>query len=259
MATHVYALLDRRDADACLSGARQAVAQWESGWCEASGLEVLCHEVSVSEIPADAKWRMHRQTDGTVLWSYISPGFVRQVERLVFTLGSASRNTDGQRESDVATAVAEEATTDLASTLLAQFSGAAAFADVTEEAPPAWQHRRCAGAALVQLSSSGKSLGVLLPHGMLPRRERTERPATRPSPEPLQDTLRGVASTLTAELDGAEISLGQLTSLAVGDVVTLDHLLGQPLKVYAANRRLVALGHLGKQDEHRAVELFSAI
>ena len=258
MTIHPYALLGQRDVETCVALARETIAQWEDGWCEKRGIEVSCAKAQSSCIPPGAHWTGHRHADGRTLWSYRSTEFLRQIEHLLFGLGAASRNADGRRESDIADDVARDALDDLSSSMLRKLDPVATFLEIDGEAPPEWQFSRSSGAALLEFASSGKVFGILLPHTMLPRREKPIFSTQSTPLTSLSTALTGTQARLTAELEGVEISLGQLTTLSPGDVITLEHPLDQPLKVYSANRCLVALAHIGKHEDQRALQMFAA-
>jgi hypothetical protein len=88
-------------------------------------------------------------------------------------------------------------------------------------------------------------------------------PAGAPAAK-LTSVLRAVGREPLAfkvELTGAEVSLGDLQSLRVGDVLTLAHRLDMPLLVHPAGAEAnagttpVCLAYLGAQRGHRAIEL----
>lgn len=64
---------------------------------------------------------------------------------------------------------------------------------------------------------------------------------------------RGIG--LRAMLGGVELSLRQLQSLRVGDVVPLEHRLDEPALVESATAEPVCHGWLGQQDGHVAIEM----
>ncbi|HEX7640600.1 MAG TPA: FliM/FliN family flagellar motor C-terminal domain-containing protein [Burkholderiaceae bacterium] len=263
MAIYEYALLAQRDADACLARARAAAAQWEEDWCKKPGLDVSCGETLAEKISSDARWCSHRRADGATFWSYQSDGLARKVQRLLFDLDNGSQIVDGRRESAIASSVADEALADLKRNLIRALTAGGATVDVDGEAPPEWQLRRTAGAALIQLAASGNSLGILLPHSLLPnspsRREKVASASHAAALSPLPDALAATRARLSAELDGVEITLGQLTTLHSGDVLTLNHKLAQPLKIYTTSRHVAALAYLGKQEGQRAAQLAAVV
>lgn len=67
--------------------------------------------------------------------------------------------------------------------------------------------------------------------------------------------LAGRGIELRAMLGGVELSLRQLQSLRVGDVVPLEHRLDEPALVESTAADPVCRGWLGQQDGHVAVEM----
>jgi hypothetical protein len=62
-------------------------------------------------------------------------------------------------------------------------------------------------------------------------------------------------AVLRAQLQPVELTLGQLRSLQVGDVVVLPHALDRALDVTAADGTLVCEAYLGRMGGHRALEV----
>lgn len=61
--------------------------------------------------------------------------------------------------------------------------------------------------------------------------------------------------SLAVRLLGTELTLGRVMDLREGDIVTLEHLLTQPLKVLTEDGTLVGGGWLGSCGMHKAIEL----
>lgn len=263
MATHVYALLKEREIAACIEQARQAVHEWERGWCAVSGLNIDCLDAETASqlkpAPSGGQWTAYGANADSALWIWNPAGFDKQMEHQIFLLGDAGRSADRRRDSDVAGAVMLEALADLQASLVAHIVPLNAGQQLTGEAPPAWLFRRSAGSALLQLTLGGKSMSLLIPHSQLATRagERAQQSAKRAPVTPLSTALTHVRTKLTAELGEVELSLGSLATLAIGDVITLSSVVDQPLKLYSGPHRLMGLGYLGKQDGHRAVEIFA--
>lgn len=76
-----------------------------------------------------------------------------------------------------------------------------------------------------------------------------------PPLEPRSRALGKQAVTLQVEAGRAQVLLGQLLTLAVGDVVRLDHSIDAPLPVYAPQGEHVFDGYPGKLDETMALEV----
>ncbi len=61
--------------------------------------------------------------------------------------------------------------------------------------------------------------------------------------------------TLEAWVGGAELTVGELAGLEVGDVIRLDSLPTAPLSLRTRSGAVVARGHLGLKDGHKALQL----
>jgi hypothetical protein len=60
---------------------------------------------------------------------------------------------------------------------------------------------------------------------------------------------------VTAQLHPVELTLGQIRSLQVGDVVVLPHALEQPLRVVPGHGAVLCEAYLGRSGSHRSLEL----
>jgi hypothetical protein len=69
------------------------------------------------------------------------------------------------------------------------------------------------------------------------------------------EAIRYQEVCLQVVLDGCELELRTLQSLAVGDVVPLRHPLADPAHLMDSTGRQLFSGHLGRQGRSRAVEL----
>jgi hypothetical protein len=61
--------------------------------------------------------------------------------------------------------------------------------------------------------------------------------------------------TLEAWVGGAELTVGELAGLEAGDVIRLDSLPTAPLSLRTRSGAVVAQGHLGLKDGHKALQL----
>ena len=256
---HPFSLLKKREIDACLARAQEAMREWKANWCPAAAFEIECLPAcDVAMGLRDGHWRAHGAAGDTALWCFQTAGFARQIEHTVFNLDHASRSKDRRATSDIAERVAAEAGESLAASLLHHLSAAPLASRPDAGSLPAWLFRRSAGAALLRVGSGDNRLCILIPNALLPGKSKPVRQAALEPVTPLATALTGITAHLRAELGQVEMTLGQLNSLALGDVITLPVGIDQPLKLFAGKRHLVSLAYLGKQDGNRAVEVFAA-
>lgn len=74
----------------------------------------------------------------------------------------------------------------------------------------------------------------------------------------LQDVVSRRSVTLSAALRPVRLEIGNLCSLAIGDVVALDHKLDEPVTVYAEDGSPVAEAHLSRIGVQKAIRLHRA-
>ena len=72
-----------------------------------------------------------------------------------------------------------------------------------------------------------------------------------------KETFKNLTASLTAELSPVTLSIGEISSLAVGDVVRLQHAVITPVYVKTAAGGILCRAILGKKDERRALQLAS--
>lgn len=75
----------------------------------------------------------------------------------------------------------------------------------------------------------------------------------------LNEALAGHAARLRVELTPVDISVGNLASLTVGDVLVLPHLLTQTLHVRTEDGQPLCDGYLGQLQGQRAIELIKPV
>ncbi|TQJ96174.1 type III flagellar switch regulator (C-ring) FliN [Achromobacter sp. SLBN-14] len=72
---------------------------------------------------------------------------------------------------------------------------------------------------------------------------------------PIQDVLGARAIALAVALRPVRLEIGSLCSLAVGDVIALDHKLDEPTTLYAEDASPVAQAHLSRIGPQKAIRL----
>lgn len=77
----------------------------------------------------------------------------------------------------------------------------------------------------------------------------------RPALTPLTFAAQSHIVDLQARLRGVELSIGQLKSLQVGDVVVLPHSLEEPLQIVTPAGETICQAYLGSDQGHRAIEV----
>lgn len=248
MRVRAYRPCTTHDIESARARALAVCRAWAVDWADVATLGV---EVE----PLTAKSSLPGADDSTLAW-YGRIGTHGQVWAsgaaavlLAQTLFGGER-PDPRRADGLALGVARQAL----GSLLAGLAGTAAGEGAELVAAPAPVHLAEPGrAALLQRIRVGSvAIDVM-----------AELPAHVP-PAPL--AKRSFAHSLTASLTGqpvpvravlgqAEVELGVLQSLAVGDVVRLDGRLDDSIALWAGDQRLPCNAYLGSIDGHLAVEV----
>ena len=261
----------RHWSDAALARARASVERTWNDWCvrwqlesgEASALNACDDEalpgVAWQRVAGQSMWLAASASDAA------SPEGV--LKAALFGQGSAQSTA----ESPVALAVSAEAVADLLRSLgqLANASSAGKRSADAGESPSGGDSRRWSGALGIRLATVGdghatswrlhcsESVASVLCGGMPPAPARPHAP------------LVGVAAALEKQtlafrvcLEDTPLTLGNVQSLRIGDVLPLAHRLDQPLRVMAplaaTDAPSFCAAYLGSLDNFRAVELIPA-
>jgi hypothetical protein len=113
----------------------------------------------------------------------------------------------------------------------------------------------CAGTFIVELDA-GQVAALLAAHApQLPGPIPAQAAAARPKKTNVAAALGARGLPLRATLNGVELSLRQLQSLRVGDVVPLEHRLDEPAMLESPDATVVCHGWLGQQAGRVAVEM----
>jgi flagellar motor switch/type III secretory pathway protein FliN len=209
---------------------------------------------------AGITWRARVLDGGEVVWVSSPAGLDRVIERHVFGVDAAGATAQRHRDSTMAAAVTAVAMDELREILLKNLTGRLSlstnFAGVN--APEAdRQFRQGSGAVLITVGLDSKPLRLLLPTSTLPK-VAPEKRASSPQPVThLPVALSRTHVTLTAEVGEAELTLGHLRTLAIGDVIPLSSRIDQPLKIAGPGGTAVCRAHIGLVGDRRAVELVS--
>lgn len=252
MKARPFFLVRQRDLQLCSVRAARALRTWEAGWTHSTALEVACTEVPKGWLGMQA-WQQHAWPDGASVWVNVPAGFERALERHVFGLADA---TPGRHlESAMAGAVAAQCLRELIGCLadgVAEKTGASAATFDSEALQ--MQLRHGAGAVLLSLTLEAKTLRLLVPAALF--HSAPTAAAAGPAKTGVLAALDATPVSLTVEVGHADLTLGHLRTLAVGDVIALSSRIDQALPVRGPDGdHIVCHAHLGTRGESRAIEL----
>ncbi len=242
-----YLLLKRSRANQMSQRALAALGDWAAGWAPLPDHAVACSDACVAA-PASLEhaWSKRTLANGAEVWTTLPWDAQGWMEQLVFGLD------DGAPRSPLAGTVAGDALEALQVQLIDALTGQAS-GPTQPSAPSPAVLRRGAGTVLCTVQLGARTLRLLIPAAAQGMPETTKRAATPVAP--LREALGALLVPLTVELCRAELTLGYLRTLAVGDVLALPMALDAPLQVRGPGATALCTAHLGTTDGHRAVEL----
>jgi flagellar motor switch/type III secretory pathway protein FliN len=242
-----YLLLKRSRAEQLSQRLLAALGEWAAGWAALPDHAVACSDAcEAGQAALEQAWHRRVLADGAEVWTALPRDAQRWMEQLVFG------QDDGAPPSPLAGSVATEALEALQGQLLHALTGQASRSE-PDAAPALAMLRRGAGTVLCTVQLGARALRLLLPAAAQGMPAPTRRSATPVAP--LREALAALPVPLTVDLCRAELTLGYLRTLAVGDVLALPMALDAALQVRGPGAGAVCAAHLGALDGHRAVEL----
>ncbi|WP_332879675.1 FliM/FliN family flagellar motor C-terminal domain-containing protein [Massilia sp. S19_KUP03_FR1] len=242
-----YSLLKRSRATLLARRMLANLEHWGADWAMLPDHAATCADAcEAAPVTRAGAWRRRMLADGTALFVAWPEQADAWIEQQVFGL------EDGAARSPLAGAVAAIAREALLAYLTEALCGQAAE-PMDPAPPPAALWQRGAGSVLGTVQ-----LGTLTVHVLVPATAMQPAPAPAPSGlalVPLRTALAAREVALTVELCRAELTLGYLATLALGDVLALPMRLTTPLQLRGPGGTALCAAHLGAQDGQRAVEL----
>lgn len=242
-----YLLPGRGVTSALAQQALAALERWARDWAALPDHAVACGDAcEAAAALSDLAWQRRALAAGADVFIALPPDGAHWMTRLVFGLD------DGAPAAPLADAVAADALEALAAQLADALTGQASTAAGRATPAPALL-RRGAGTVLCTVRLGAATLRVLVPAAA----RAAAAPAARALAPvvPLRQALAALPVPLTVELCRAELTLGYLRTLAVGDVLALPMALDAPLHVHGPGAAPLCAAHLGAAQGRRAVEL----
>jgi flagellar motor switch/type III secretory pathway protein FliN len=242
-----YLLPGRAITTGLAQRALAALESWARGWAALPDHAVTCGDACEAAPAAlDTAWQRRTLAAGLEVFVALPWDGQHWMEQLVFGLD------DGTPASPLAGGVAAAALEALAAQLVDALTSQAST-PAERAAPAPALLRRGAGTILCTIQLGARTLRVLVPAGAYAtpaRKARAGEPVV-----PLRQALAALPVPLTVELCRAELTLGYLRTLALGDVLALPMALDAPLHVHGPDAAPLCAAHLGTIDGRRAVEL----
>ncbi|MDK2125131.1 FliM/FliN family flagellar motor C-terminal domain-containing protein [Parachitinimonas caeni] len=225
-------------------------------WAQPWGLDTKLFAIHVEPAHqvaqvARLQGRHWHTAKGDSVWLGLGEGMLRAIEQRLFSRDHSDPDTENHRDSTLASEIAGEAATDLLNTLHRHWVGEGAT-ELAACAVP--KSARGDGALICTLSLGPRSAYLYLGSGLFSKS--LSKPAARGKLALLPAALTHQRLQLALELGEVTLTLGQLETLAIGDVVRLGTNIDQPAKLITTDGRMVCHGHIGACEGVRAVEVF---
>ena len=253
MQVHPYLLVSDTALDAVAGPLRRAVEAWCAAWGIAtSNMDFDCKRAwEAQAVCPDASWRAARSRGDETWWCACTPEWNLQLRHVMFPLGVAEPWQASQ------TGMADEAADAASEALFESLSGIAQGG--APVAPPAAAWLRGAGVVALRLGLGKQSMYVMISQTAVARlTQQMGHAAGRLAPLATVNylhALRNISLSLPLEIGRAEVGLGSLMLLGVGDVIRLDTLADRPLTVMGPGGDALFDAYLGLADQKVALEV----
>ncbi len=257
-----FHLIPRRELDALRDALTRRLTAWSSAWL-ASQAPCRIHAVEVFEPDAqgDEKGLVGFYKIGHGHWCAILRPSATSAALASVLFGSETSTSRGDEDAALVKEVAEEALDDLARTFLVSPEIVSVELESGEkDGLPDSASRPGAGSVRIALDVGGLSLDMVVSHAVLRGHVASSSGASKGTQQPLyplQKALGKELVTATLTLGSVEISVQDLVSLQVEDVLALDRSVDEPAALKFDDSPLCCEAYLGGLDGKKAVRVVS--
>lgn len=258
-----YCLYTEAELDALGTRVDQVLAAWAREWLAGftCAIDVCTPLTDLAIGNDDERWVIANRGDGPLMLAVRSaPTWVQDVSMLL--TGLSSDTTGGNVASSISQRLAETLLRSFTTALLSGTGPAIDPASVSwGDRLPALQEISWPGSGWIMLSCqpgpAGSLLFLLSPDlaaafiGIERQRHKSEPTGT----VPIRRAIEQNSVTLDVIAGNAELTLSDLQTLQVGDVVRLDRKLHELLRIGVVDGESVCSGHLGAVKGSKAVQL----
>lgn len=233
------------------------VSAWATRWLKASSND-FCLEILAPDSDHDANWLAFK-SGGAALYLQRPVGTYKTLTLAMFGDVVKTSGLSDTPSPLVAGSIAS-ALQDLGATALRALEPNQQSNDVISiaESPLAETWASGSGAYMISIVCKPLHLRLLLPGTVTAAFLRSDKvTAARPS-TPLENPLSLLTTRsvhIVAHLGEAEIDIGTLQSLEVGDVIKLGTRINQPAQLFSNDGTPLCHGYLGTRDGHKSLQL----
>ena len=254
-----FRLYSENDLKRIVDRTQRALSGWASQWFPSASCEAeIADSVSDAAAEASSRWLMAARGDSTLLGIEHPPGWERRLKTALTGLPS----DDVPEPSPVTSEMSEVLLRSLAECVLRESGLVSSAKDCSWSAQPPALHdaRRSGGGFLGVICRVGDIFTLRLVFwpdliAGFTDEDARRRAAGSGNVIPRTRAIETQTVVLEAVAGEAELSLNELQTLAVGDVIRLDGWIEQPIVVRLSDMRHVCSGHLGMAKGRKAVRL----
>lgn len=262
MKTYPFRLLGRSTVDFLVTRAQQSLERWRSDWMLETKFTVACAAATkdqVSDINA-ADWRQHQLLSGVSVWIYAQPTLLQSIENIIFGKNKIQITNEPNQPSCIALGVAKDAQKNLFESIIHGLTEQTSQSLLSANDQSTFNRlfQKGSATALCTIKFHHEVINLLLPYISIPKTAKSGEENQSMLPLKflsLHHALTNTFVTLKIEVGDAELTLGHLNTLAVGDVLRLDSSLDGGISVFGPGTLPICNAHLGKLADSYAIEL----
>jgi flagellar motor switch protein FliM len=256
-----YLLLKNSVAEAISRQAEVCLEKWANSWQVGTKSRAVCISACSHkpELFVSDKWSQKHLQNGSTAWFFVPLTLHRKLEHCLFGLETVDATSAKRQSSALASKVVTEALDELVDALINAICQLEIQAESAFFSPPKQLFKRGSGAVICDVYIGENALEILLPDAAISHWRKSQSVHSNPAVTSLHDALKNLTVKMNVEVSDAELTLGYLSTLAIGDVLKLPNKLDQTLKVITDDGVTVCHAHLGSASGVMAVEVIKSI
>jgi flagellar motor switch/type III secretory pathway protein FliN len=257
-----FRLIKNRTLEQLSAQAHIVLARWSKNWGSSANYKVLCEPAAqtYTHLIGSAHWHERQLLAGASFWTNSNGAMLDAIGSALFPQKDSHVFNNENLSSDIASSVVCDAYEDLIATLIYDVTGESPNPRLATDATcvPKQLFQNGAGSVLFTLNFAKNTMYLLVPHQVLRLEFLSD--LDRPSQQyagtsSLQVALSNTPVKLSVEVGYAELSVGDMETLTIGDVIALTAPVTNEMRVIGPNKTLVCHAQLGVQDGQIVIEV----
>lgn len=233
---------------------------WIGQWLDNAQAQVLCSQAGPND-RADGEWLLAKSSTGNTLYLNHHPSFSKLITLKLF--GDLAKSDGlGETPSPLVGDAIQAMLLGLITAFNTGLNSSATKGTVVfiKQDPLPTEFMQGSGAVLVSLKVGSLTLQFLMPEKQCLDFLRASNPSAKRKTTlpPLEQALAQIQNKpikLSAFLGEAEIDIGTLQTISIGDVIRLDTPIDKPVHLATETGVSLCKGYLGTSDNHKSLQL----